>query len=70
MFLQTLTEHQSHLLTRLVLIVVVISGFLFLFRVLNKKRKKPNYDKPQILNFEEQRKRKSKKRWGKGKREK
>jgi ATP-dependent Zn protease len=62
MFLQTITEHQGHVLIRIVVILALMLGFLFLFWLFNRKRKNVKTDEPEILNFDEQRRRKSKKR--------
>lgn len=62
MFLQSLTQHQGHLLTTLAVFVVVMGGFLFLFGFFNKKRTKTKPDELEIPNFNESLKRKSKKR--------
>ena len=59
MFLHTLIEHQEHLLSRFIIAVIVVSGFLLLFGLFNKKRKKTKPDKLEFLNFDEQRKRES-----------
>lgn len=69
MFLQTLTEHQGHILIRIV-VVVMFSGFLFLFGYFNRKRIKTKLQDKEILNFGERAKRKNKKRWSKSGRRK
>lgn len=66
MFLQIITEHQGHLLTRVAVIIALLLGFLFFFRLFNRKRKNVKTDEPEILNFDERAKQKSKKRWSKG----
>ena len=70
MFLQTLTEHQGHILSKFIIAVVVVSGFVLLFALFNKKRTKTKPNEPEILNFSEQPKRKIKKRWSKSGRKK
>lgn len=70
MFLQTLTEHQGHILIRIAVVVVMFLGFLFLFGYFNRKRIKTKLEDKQILNFGEQAKRKNKKRWSKSEKRK
>ena len=48
MFLQIISEHQGHTLTGVVASLALMLGFLFLFRLFNKKRKNVKTDEPEF----------------------
>jgi len=69
MFLQIISEHQGHLLSKIIIAAIVVSVFLFLFALFNRNRKTKS-NEPKILTYDEHLKPKSKKRWSKSGRKK
>lgn len=62
MFLQIFTEHQGHLLIRIVVVITMLLGFIFLFAYFNKRGKKAKSDKYKVPNPYERRKKRIAKR--------
>jgi hypothetical protein len=58
MFLQILTEHQGHFLTRLGIAALVMAGILFFTRYYKKKPSKTKPVDLEFMNYDEERKRK------------
>jgi len=61
LILQIITEHQGHILIRIVVIVAMFLGFLFIFGYFNRKRKNTSSEKPEIINFSRKNKKKRRK---------
>lgn len=61
MFLQIFTEHQGHFLIRAAASVVVLAGLLLLGKLFYRRQTKTKSTMPEILNFNEQARRASRK---------
>jgi hypothetical protein len=62
MFLLALIKPEANLLGRFIAAVIIVSGFLFLFRFFSRKRKGTKQLKLELLNFDEYAKRRKRKR--------